>query len=659
MRSIRISIVACNIPFPANIDPFAHFKSSCLLWVFVMLFLNFFQAKSVLASDSLPEYELHTLERAESLLPFMLIYTSANTNETPLEALEKGQFLKYNINNFEHFDYKDKIVFWQKFTLHNTRSSDSLFYLYNKFMNYWKLYEIEGNEIRFVAAAGRKAVSEERNDSNYFYVARILIPPGEKAEYLIWYQTDFYERGIGMHIASQRHYNNGLYPDIIKKDIGPFRLIENIYAGIFIVFSIYSFLLYLQTGKKVYLFYAIFQVLIYLPMATRILSMTFLDSYSAVFLTFVSLMQVGSYYFYFLFVEHFLKVKTYSPVISKILFAGRVIVVVYTIVITISFFTLSTDTVFIIFSIARGLMLVIGLVAIILSFFKTIPLSGYIAAGSLSLAVCAGASWLSTLEVFYHWNKIPLMETGILIELLCFTLGLGAFSKLEEEQKINLQSELIESLEENRELQEESIKAIVETQEAERTRIGRDLHDDVGAQLSTLKLFLSSMKSKTGKEQEELINYSSSILDSAIHDIRTILINLSPKVLDEYGYVRAVEEMVSKINSSNVLKFELSVHGLDQRLDSKLENSLYRITQELINNSLKYSWAKHIILDVIRRDDRIVLMYEDNGRGCDIQASTRGFGLTNIRTRVKMFNGQVYFDSSPGNGFRCEIELDI
>ena len=83
--------------------------------------------------------------------------------------------------------------------------------------------------------------------------------------------------------------------------------------------------------------------------------------------------------------------------------------------------------------------------------------------------------------------------------------------------------------------------------------------------------------------------------------------------------------MVSKINSSNVLKFELSVHGLDQRLDSKLENSLYRITQELINNSLKYSWAKHIILDVIIRDDSIVLMYEDNGRGCDIQASTRGF----------------------------------
>lgn len=648
-----------NCLFPFNID--VHIKYHCplLKWLVVLLIFNVFQIDRVTASDSLPDYQLHSLERVESLLPYMVIYTTTNLSKSADETVKSDSFVVYDLKNFKHIDYKEINVYWQKFSLYNSRSQDSIFYLYNKFMNYWQLYQIIENKPSFVAAAGRNAILTERNDSNYFYVTKIVVPPGKRVEYLTKYQTGFYERGIGLQIASQKHYNNGFYPEMLKKDTGLFRLVENIYAGIFFVFSIYSFLLYIQTGKKVYLFYAIFQVLIYLPMATRILSMTFLDSYSAVFLTFISLMQVGSYYFYFLFVEYFLKVKAYSPSISRLLYIGRVVVVLYTIVITFSFFALSSDSVFIIFSIARGLMLLIGLSAIVMSFFKTIPLSGYIAAGSLSLAVCAGASWLSTLEVFYQWNKLPLMETGILIELLCFTLGLGAFSKLEEQQKINLQSELIKSLEENRELQEESIKAIVETQETERTRIGRDLHDDVGAQLSTLKLFLNSMKSKTGKEQEELINYSTTILDSAIHDIRTILINLSPKVLDEYGYVKAVEEMVSKINSSNVLKFELSVHGLEQRLDSKLENSLYRITQELINNSLKYSWAKHIILDVLRRDDRIVLMYEDNGRGCDIEASTRGFGLTNIRTRVKMFNGQVYFDSSPGNGFRCEIELDV
>lgn len=197
------------------------------------------------------------------------------------------------------------------------------------------------------------------------------------------------------------------------------------------------------------------------------------------------------------------------------------------------------------------------------------------------------------------------------------------------------------------------------TQEAERIRIGRDLHDDIGGQLSTLKLFLGSLKSREGKDRIELIDYSSSILDSAIHDIRNILINLSPKVLDEYGYVKAVEELVNKINSSKVLRFELSMHGLEGRLDARLENSLYRITQELINNSLKYSWAKNIILDVLKRDNKIIMMYEDDGRGCDIQIAAKGYGLKNISTRVKMFNGQVYFDSVPGNGFRCEIELDI
>lgn len=624
--------------------------------VFLIILFFAIQSRCTFASDTLPIFTLDKVERIESLNPFMTIYLSYDLNEDAGMVLNQGKFTPLKSFSFKRFDLSDKVVFWQKFSLLNDCKTDSVFYMFNKYYNYWNLYEIIENVPVFVASAGRRAPFKERNDSSYFFSSKVVIPVGARKDYLMKYQHGFYEMGIGLQIATQKHHEHGFYPDFIKREVGELNVISLIFAGIFIVFSIYSFLLFVQTRKNVYLYYAIFQVLIFFPLASKVLSIAFLDSYNAPVLTFISLLQVVSYYFYFLFVEHFLKVKVYSPLISKILFIGRIVVLIYIVVVSLAYFSVSTSVVGIIFSIGRGLMLLIGFTAITLSFFKTIPLSGYVAAGSLSLAIFALASWLSTTPVLYHWNKYPLMEVGILIELMCFTLGLGAFTRREEQQRINLQADLIESLQENKLLQEESIKAIVETQETERTRIGRDLHDDVGAQLSTLKLFLNSLKSGT---RQELLEYSTSILDSAIHDIRTILINLSPKVLDEYGYVKAVEEMVSKINSSNVLKFELSVHGLDQRLDSKLENSLYRITQELINNSLKYSWAKHIILDVLRRDDRIVLMYEDNGRGCDIQDSTRGFGLTNIRTRVKMFNGQVYFDSSPGNGFRCEIELDI
>lgn len=623
----------------------------------LIILMGCFQFAAAEVRDSLAYYPLHNLEREEYLLKYFTVYQTYHLNETPAQVWKEKTFKRLKTGHFSDLDFSKTRVYWSTFKLYNDRTSDSVFYLYNKFYNYWNLYKIIDNKPVFIASAGKNAPDAERNDSTYFYVCKIIVPPGDTACYLIKYVAHFYQAGFGIYIASPRHYRNGFYPQMVKKVDGWYDLLETMFMAVFIIFSLYSFLLFIQTRKRVYFSYATFQLLIYLPFTFRVINFTFCDVYYAEIITFSSLLQVVSYFFYFLFVEHFLKVKSYSPLISKILLTGRAIVVLYVPVVLFSYLYLNSDTVVWIFSIARGLMLLIGFSAIGLSFFKTIPLSGYIAAGSLTLAVCAGLSWYGS-TMTTDWDIIPFMELGILVELLCFTLGLGAFSKLEEQQKLDLQGELIASLEEKRKIQEESLKAIIETQEAERSRIGRDLHDDVGAQLSTLKLFLGSIKSKSGKEQEELIDYSGSILDSAIHDIRSILINLSPKVLDEYGYVKAVEELVNKINSSNVLKFELSVHGLDKRLDPKLENSLYRITQELINNSLKYSWAKHIILDILRREDRIVLMYEDNGRGCDLMAASRGFGLTNIRTRVKMFNGQVFFDSSPGNGFRCEIEMD-
>lgn len=201
------------------------------------------------------------------------------------------------------------------------------------------------------------------------------------------------------------------------------------------------------------------------------------------------------------------------------------------------------------------------------------------------------------------------------------------------------------------------LQVMVETQEDERKRIGRDLHDDVGAQLSTLKLFLNSLKDKEGDDRNKLHSESMNVLNASLSDIRNILINLSPKSLDEHGYVVAVEELVNRINKSSLLKFELSIHGFEKRLEPKLENALYRITQELINNTLKYAKAKKIILDVLKSENKITLMYEDDGIGCDLEKARNGYGLTNIKTRAQMFNGTAHFDTSSGNGFRCEVTM--
>ena len=140
------------------------------------------------------------------------------------------------------------------------------------------------------------------------------------------------------------------------------------------------------------------------------------------------------------------------------------------------------------------------------------------------------------------------------------------------------------------------IKAMVATQEDERKRISRDLHDDVGTKLSALKLFLvfsCEKASNTNNEEiKSLAESSEQFITEAMQDVRQLLLNLSPTVLEEFGYTTAVEGLVNKINETKQIHFNLVMFGMKQRLQKDYELALYRITQELINNVLKHAKQK-------------------------------------------------------------------
>ncbi|MGK4568072.1 tetratricopeptide repeat-containing sensor histidine kinase [Flavobacterium sp. 3HN19-14] len=189
--------------------------------------------------------------------------------------------------------------------------------------------------------------------------------------------------------------------------------------------------------------------------------------------------------------------------------------------------------------------------------------------------------------------------------------------------------------------------------EEERNRISRDLHDNLGAQLSTAKMFMSSLKNKgIGENDLETLDTSIGMLDNSISDLRKIMNEMHNSVLREKGYLQATEELVNKINKLHLIQFSLSRHNIDVRPDHKIEHELFRITQELINNTLKYAQAKQVSIELLKRDGQLILMYEDDGIGFDVTALQRGNGLNNIETRVKAINGTVEFDSMPNAGFR-------
>ncbi len=205
------------------------------------------------------------------------------------------------------------------------------------------------------------------------------------------------------------------------------------------------------------------------------------------------------------------------------------------------------------------------------------------------------------------------------------------------------------------------IKAMVATQEQERKRISRDLHDDVGTKLSALNLYLSSLSEKAtvinNDEIKSLAQSSKQFIKEAMHDVRELLFNLSPTVLEEFGYTTAVEGLVNKINETKQIHFDLVVFGINHRLKKDYELTLYRITQELINNVLKHAEAKHVSLQIGQRDEKIILMMEDDGIGFDVKAHQNGYGLHNLDARTKLMKGTMHIDSQPGKGTSVLVEI--
>jgi signal transduction histidine kinase len=209
--------------------------------------------------------------------------------------------------------------------------------------------------------------------------------------------------------------------------------------------------------------------------------------------------------------------------------------------------------------------------------------------------------------------------------------------------------------------QAEQLNIMVATQEQERRRISRDLHDDVGIKLSAQKLYLSSLHEKSSEAKNRAIasltQNSEKLIGDVMNDVRHLLHNLSPMVLDEFGFIEAVQAITDKINETGQIHIQLIAFGIEQRLPKDYELALYRITQELINNALKHAQAKQVTLQIGQRDHKLIIMMEDNGIGFNTESQTEGYGLHNLAARTKLMKGIMKIDSQQGKGTSVYIEI--
>ncbi|WP_046744658.1 sensor histidine kinase [Kordia zhangzhouensis] len=263
-------------------------------------------------------------------------------------------------------------------------------------------------------------------------------------------------------------------------------------------------------------------------------------------------------------------------------------------------------------------------------------------------------------------NSLLIEDNGVItvvifgvILLLVMALTLILFFYLSRKKIIQKELEK-KTLELNH--QKEMLEATIVAQEAERNRIAQDLHDAISAKLNVVSLsanFLLEEENISSKETEEIITHMLRVTNKTIESSRKIAHNLLPPILEKFGLGAALEELCDEFSNSKKVNvtshIEYNVGALTQ--DNELH--VFRIVQELMNNSLRHGKAKSIELNFKAQNKNLSLSYRDNGKGFDVNeiGTQKGLGLRNIESRVSLLKGTIAYTSEPSKGVNVEITI--
>ncbi|HEY0769487.1 MAG TPA: sensor histidine kinase, partial [Sphingobacteriaceae bacterium] len=209
---------------------------------------------------------------------------------------------------------------------------------------------------------------------------------------------------------------------------------------------------------------------------------------------------------------------------------------------------------------------------------------------------------------------------------------------------------------------------ILEGQEEERKRLAMDIHDGIGQMLTSLKFQIESLDlNKRSEESRAKLVEIQQLITQVIKEVRRVTFNLKPTVLGDYGLQAALNVFVKEI--AKLSDIELTYHSDAEgtlRLPQKIENNVFRIIQEAINNAIKYSEASRIDVTLQQTDNFIVIVVKDNGKGFDEKLVEKrsvniesGRGFFNMYERTEYINGSLDVKSEPGNGTTITLTVPV
>ena len=259
-------------------------------------------------------------------------------------------------------------------------------------------------------------------------------------------------------------------------------------------------------------------------------------------------------------------------------------------------------------------------------------------------------------EQYGNWSPVSSMSFTVepyyyqttWFRILLALLVLGLVARIVYAQKARVRRKVEE--------QKKITKAEITGQEKERQLIGTELHDNINQQLATVKLYLDMAKTD---EQMRLpmVEKTEVVVQRVIDEIRSLCKSIIPPTLKDIGLEEALRDLLDSYSAVGKFKTHFSCTAPLDELEEDLRFTLFRITQEQLNNIAKHADAENAWVSFVFENGSLVLRIRDDGKGFNPAQSTMGLGLNNIRNRLELYNGKLDIETAPGRG--TEIRIGI
>jgi signal transduction histidine kinase len=272
-------------------------------------------------------------------------------------------------------------------------------------------------------------------------------------------------------------------------------------------------------------------------------------------------------------------------------------------------------------------------------------------------------------ETFQAWFGFPIQffRASMAVLMAVFIIRyMRSFEYHQQEILTAARQRVQEEVARRDELRQGFLHRIVAAQEEERSRIARELHDEMGQMLTGLAVGLRG--AQTSAAEPDLLLHQLSELEGmavqALTNMRDLVTDLRPALLDDIGLAAALRHYKDRFVSIARVETTLTLENIQHRLPGEIETILFRVAQEALTNIARHSEAKQAWIDLRHTHDRVTLKIKDNGRGFDQNLppdgdDRTGWGLLGIRERVKPANGEMKIQSAPGQGTILTVRIPL